>query len=169
MKSMSVGRTESFEQAGVPDAWNALSHDVIGCAVRVHRALGPGLPERIYAAAMEVEFRRAGIPFQQEVAVHVTYEGADVGVVRLDLLVGGLLVVELKATEGVAEQHLAQLVSYLRAANMPLGLLINFNVPLLKQGVHRRLHAPAIAGKLATARTGSGVQVASARVLSSTP
>lgn len=146
-----LNQIEVFEGAwtgvrgvGVPDAWNAISRSVIGAAMRVHSSLGPGLPERVYAEALMVEFRKQGICFQNEVVITVEYDGMPVGDVRLDLLVEGVLVLELKAVEAVSDLHLAQLVSYLRAGRFALGLLLNFNVPRLKDGIYRRLNAPAL-------------------------
>lgn len=146
---------EAFEGAStgvrgvhLPSAWNDLTQAVIGAAMRVHTALGPGLPERVYAAALHVELRARHIPFGREVPICVRYAGESVGDLRLDLVVDGLLVIELKALESVHDLHLAQLVSYLRAGNFPLGLLLNFNVPRLKDGVYRRVHSAAIASRL---------------------
>lgn len=112
--------------------------------MRVHSALGPGLPERIYGAALTHELQRQGIDGSLEVPVTVVYEGRDVGLLRLDLVVDGSIVVELKAVEQVLDLHLAQLVSYLRAGRYPLGLLINFNVAHQRDGVYRRLNSDAI-------------------------
>jgi len=87
---------------------------VIECAMRVYSALGPGLTERIYAAALLDELQMRGVGVAREVPVEVVYEGRDVGSLRLDLVVDGVIVVELKAVEHVLDLRLAQLVSYLR-------------------------------------------------------
>lgn len=147
------GASSGARGAQVPDGWNDLTHAVIGAAMRVHSGLGPGLPERVYAAALHVELRNRRIPFEREVAIHVRYGGELVGDLRLDLLVDGLIVVELKALENVLDLHLAQLVSYLRAGNFPLGLLLNFNVPRLRDGVYRRIHSAAAVSRLNSLRT----------------
>lgn len=151
MNRASRGEVEVFDGAGtaesgarVPARLNDLSHEVIGCAMRVHSALGPGLPERIYAAALTHELQRREIDVSLEVPVTVVYEGRDVGLLRLDLVVDGSIVVELKVVEQVLDLHLAQLVSYLRAGCYPLGLLINFNVAHQRDGIYRRLNAAAI-------------------------
>jgi GxxExxY protein len=142
---------EAFEGANsmqrgreVPVAWNELSRRVIGAALRVHTALGPGLLERVYEAALKYELSKDGIGVESQVLVLVQYDGHSVGELRLDMVIEGKVVVELKATEGVSNLHLAQLVSYLRAGHYALGLLINFNVPLLKQGLYRRLNSDAL-------------------------
>ena len=128
----------------VPGDWNELSRRVIGAALRVHTALGPGLPERVYEAALKHELGKAGIGGESQMVVQVQYDGQSIGELRLDLVIEGKIVIEIKATEGVSDLHLAQLVSYLRAGHYALGLLINFNVPSLKQGLYRRLNADAL-------------------------
>jgi GxxExxY protein len=114
-----------------------LAHDVIGAAIEVHRHLGPGYLEAVYEAALVVEFSLRKIPFQRQVPIGVQYKGQVVGGGQLDLLIGDLLVVELKAVEDLAAIHTAQVISYLKITNRQLGLLINFNVPVLKDGIRR--------------------------------
>jgi GxxExxY protein len=114
-----------------------LASAVIGAAIDVHRNLGPGYIEEVYFRALCVELKLRGIPFERQVPVSVSYKGEPVGEGRMDLLVGGILIVELKAVEAVGRIHLVQLLSYLKASGHKLGLLINFNVALLKDGVHR--------------------------------
>jgi len=114
-----------------------LAHVVIGAAIEVHRQLGPGFLESVYEEALCVELALRGIPFEKQVPIRICYKGQPVGAERLDLLVSGKLIVELKAVDAIIGIHTAQLLSYLRAAKLRLGLLINFNVPLLKQGIHR--------------------------------
>jgi GxxExxY protein len=141
---------EAFEGAAVgrgrsvPAAWNQLTHDVIGCAMRVHSALGPGLPEKMYGAALRRELDKCGMPHLQEHTIEVDYEGVNIGTLRIDVLVDDILVLELKAVEAAHDLHLAQLVSYLRAGRFALGLLINFNVLRLKDGIYRRLNSDAL-------------------------
>lgn len=127
----------------LPAHWNDLTHKVIGCAMEVHSTLGPGLIEQLYEQAMVYELERAGIPFQSQAAFRVRYKDILLSEQRLDLLVAGLLVIELKAIEKVPEFHLAKMVGYMRIADAPLGLLINFNVLSLKDGIFRRLNARA--------------------------
>lgn len=114
-----------------------LARSVIGAAIEVHRDLGPGLQEPLYAPAVHIELSLRGIPFQSELLLPVSYKGQPLGFRRMDLLVGERLIVELKSVETLAPIHSAQLICYLRLTGRKLGLLINFNVPLLKQGVKR--------------------------------
>lgn len=115
-----------------------LSADVIGAAIEVHRHVGPGLLESVYEACLAHEMRSRGMSFEAQVALPVVYKGlrVDQGL-RMDMVVGGELVIEIKAVEHVLPVHHAQLMSYLKIANARLGLLINFNVPLLKDGIKR--------------------------------
>jgi len=116
---------------------DALAYRVIGAAIEVHRVLGPGFLESVYQEALEIEFRMREIPYQPQKAVAVTYKGYQVGEGKLDFLVGDVLIVELKAVENLAPIHEAQVISYLKMTNHPLALLINFNVPILKNGIKR--------------------------------
>ncbi|HEX9988440.1 MAG TPA: GxxExxY protein [Chloroflexia bacterium] len=116
---------------------NGLSYRVIGAALEVHRLLGPGFLESVYEEALCIELTLRGIPFARQVAVTLDYKGQAVGEGRLDVLVGNVLVVELKAVEALAPIHTAQLLSYLKTTGHKLGLLINFNVPILKDGIKR--------------------------------
>lgn len=116
----------------------ALSHAIIGAAIEVHRHLGPGLLESIYEQALAMEISMREISVLQQVEVPITYKGhAFNGKLRLDLVVGNTVVVEIKALEALLPVHHAQLLSYLRLARKRLGLLINFNVPVLRQGIRR--------------------------------
>lgn len=128
----------------IPAEWNALTERVIGCAIEVHRTLGSGLLERLYEEALAYELERAGIPFERQALIRIRYKDVELGDQRVDLLVDGILVIEIKATEGVSDAHLAQLVSYLRSGDIPLGLLINFHTMRLTDGVYRRVHIPAV-------------------------
>ncbi len=114
-----------------------LAHAVIGAAIEVHRELGPGYLESVYEGAMAVELELRGIPFRRQVGVTVMYKGRPVGEGRFDMLVADDLVVEYKAVESLLPVHFAQVLSYLKAGRLRLGLLINFNVPLLKEGIKR--------------------------------
>ena len=117
---------------------NPLSKEIIGAAIEVHRQLGPGLLESAYEACLAHEFSLRQIPFERQKAVPVIYKGTrlDCGY-RLDFLVDGLVVVELKAVFGLAPIHEAQVISYLKLTNLKLGLLLNFNVKLMKRGIKR--------------------------------
>lgn len=114
-----------------------LAHLVIGAAIEVHRQLGPGLLEGVYESALCIEFDLRKIPFRRQSGVGITYKGRLVGKGKLDLLVGERLIIELKAVEKLAPIHSAQMISYLRMTNRRLGLLINFNVPVLREGIKR--------------------------------
>jgi GxxExxY protein len=114
-----------------------LAHAVMGAAIEVHRHHGPGFHEEIYQRSMQVELGLRGLPFRPQAPIKVEYKGALVGGGKLDLLVDDLLVVELKAVKAVAPVHKARVLSYLKATGKHLGLLINFNVAVLRKGIHR--------------------------------
>ena len=115
-----------------------LSHTIIGAGIEVHRALGPGLLESSYQICLANELRRRGLEFEMEKAVPVTYKDVvlDAGY-RLDLLVEGKVVVEVKAVDALTPVHEAQMLSYLRLGGYKLGLLMNFNVVVLRDGIKR--------------------------------
>ena len=119
------------------DPW---SFRVIGAAVAVHRTLGPGFLESAYQSALAAEFEYLSVPFEREWPIPILYRDRVLDThFRLDFLVGGLLVVELKAVEAILPLHTAQLLTYMRLGGFGTGLLINFNVPLLRQGIIRRV------------------------------
>jgi len=128
-----------------------LASAVIGAAIEVHHVLGPGYLESVYEEALVIELQLRGIAFERQKPVSVEYKGRAVGEGRLDLLIAGKLIVELKAVDALAPIHTPQVITYLKTTNLPLGLLINFNVPLLKHGIKRvilssRLGAPGALG-----------------------
>ncbi|MGI8856842.1 MAG: GxxExxY protein [Thermomicrobiales bacterium] len=130
-KDAKIGRTE-------PDGEiDHLAYRVIGCAREVHRHLGPGFLESVYEEALSLELRRQGVPFARQSEISIAYKGDAIGVGRVDFLVDNQLIVELKATDALAHIHTAQVLSYLRMTRCKLGLLINFNVTMLRQGVER--------------------------------
>jgi len=116
-----------------------VSSQIIKAAIAVHKELGPGLLESVYQTCMIMELERLGLQVQSEVPVEVFFRGKKVHEegFRINLLVEELIVVELKSVEEVRDVHKKQLLTYLRLAKKPLGLLINFNVPLLKDGITR--------------------------------
>ena len=120
---------------------NDLAGRVIGAAIEVHRLLGPGYLESVYEEALAVELDLLGVAHRRQVSVAVEYKGHRVGEGRIDLLVDGALVVELKTVEALLPIHQAQVISYLKATGFHLGLLINFNVEVLKNGVKRIVHS----------------------------
>lgn len=115
-----------------------LTYEIIGAAMEVHRELGPGLLESAYDTCLAHELTRRDIPFRRQVDLPITYKDVslDCGY-RLDLVVDDRVIVELKAVDHLERIHRAQLLSYLRSFDTNLGLLLNFNVPRLKDGVHR--------------------------------
>ncbi|PYI46063.1 MAG: GxxExxY protein [Verrucomicrobia bacterium] len=118
--------------------FDELSRSVIGCAIEVHRNLGPGLLESTYRQCLACELSHAGILFQMEVPLPVRYKDIllDCGY-RIDLLVRGELIVEIKSVEALLPIHQAQILTYMRLANVPIGLLVNFNVTRLQTGIKR--------------------------------
>jgi len=118
---------------------NEISSEVISAAVAVHKELGPGLLESVYQSCMIVELYQRGVSFESEVAIPVLYRGIKVNEegFRLDLLVEKSVIVELKSVEKLMPVHHKQLLTYLRLANKPLGLLINFNANKLVDGIAR--------------------------------
>jgi len=118
-------------------ALDDVAHDVIGAAIEVHRLLGPGFLESVYEEALCVELSLRNVRFVRQVPVTVSYKRRIVGESRLDLLVENALVVELKAVDAILPIHVAQVISYLKAARLRLGLIITFNVDLLKRGIKR--------------------------------
>lgn len=118
-------------------ALEELVHKTIGCCITVHRELGPGLIEQAYGRAVGYELAANSIPFEREKRFPITYRGRNLYVHRLDLVVGGELVLELKAVDRLHPVHRAQLLSVLRTAKLRIGLLINFNVPVLPEGIRR--------------------------------
>ena len=119
------------------DATEELARRVIGAAIEVHREIGPGMPEHCYRDALAYEFELQGIEYAREVPFAIMYKGKKVGEGRIDLLVGRTLILEIKVVEALNNVHRAQLISYLKATNLRLGLLINFNVAVLKDGIKR--------------------------------
>jgi GxxExxY protein len=116
---------------------NEISERIIGCAIEVHRNIGPGLLESVYEDALCFEFGINGLLFQRQVPVPIIYKRKNLGEFRLDLLVNDKIIVELKAVDRMDPVFEAQLLSYLKMTGKKLGLLINFNVPILIKGVKR--------------------------------
>ncbi len=117
---------------------NALSREVIGAAIEVHKALGPGLLESAYEECLCQELKLRNIPFERQVELPIEYKGLKLSAgYRMDIVVDNLLVLELKSVEKLLPIHQAQLITYLRLSNTWLGLLVNYNVPILKQGIKR--------------------------------
>jgi len=122
----------------IPDETNLIAHQIVDAAFAVHSTLGPGLLESVYEACLCHELTKRGLSFKRQLSLPVIYDDVklDVGL-RLDLLVANLVIVELKAVEMVQEVHKAQLLTYLKLTGHRLGLLINFNVPVIRKGITR--------------------------------
>jgi GxxExxY protein len=117
---------------------NQITEKIIGCAIEVHRALGPGLLESAYEECLCFEFSQNDLKFERQVSLPVVYKGVklDCGY-RMDLVVENLVIVEIKAIAHILPVHEAQVLSYLKLHNKPLGLLLNFHVSVLKNGIKR--------------------------------
>ncbi len=125
----------------VPQEIEALAAATVQAALAVHRALGPGLLESAYQECLTIELTEAGFQCEREKVLPLTYRGRSIDhAYRLDLVVNGRLLVELKAIESVQPVHRVQVATYLKLLKLPLGLLINFNVPLIKDGITRILN-----------------------------
>jgi GxxExxY protein len=116
---------------------DCLAELVLDAAFTVHRSLGPGFLESVYEEAMAIELRLLSVAFERQVLIPIEYRGLPAGQVRLDLLVGGELIVELKAVDAFASIHVAQALSYLKATQKHLALLLNFNVTEMRRGIRR--------------------------------
>ncbi|MBU1053715.1 MAG: GxxExxY protein [Proteobacteria bacterium] len=118
---------------------NKISSDIIKAAINVHKELGPGLLESVYQSCMLIELNEMGINVKAEIPIPIKYRGQDITDqgFRIDLLVDDIVIVELKSVEQIKDIHKKQLLTYLKLANKPLGLLINFNKILLKDGLTR--------------------------------
>jgi GxxExxY protein len=110
---------------------------MIGCLIAVHRTLGPGLLESIYSRAIGLELTAEGIPFEREVQIPVNYREQLLCVQRLDIVVASKIVLEVKSVERLNPVHLAQILNYLRISKLNVGFLVNFNVPVLQDGLKR--------------------------------
>lgn len=117
---------------------NDISFKIIGCAMELHRKVGPGLLESAYENALAYELKSAGLTVQQQLPMPFVYKEIkmDVGY-RIDLLVENRVIVEVKSLENLAPVHFSQLLTYLKLADKRLGLLINFNTKVVKDGIHR--------------------------------
>lgn len=126
----------------IPSDLTTLTGTIIGAAISVHRELGPGLLESTYEACLRHELEQRGLRSERQKALPVRYKGVELDCgYRLDLVVESNIIVELKAAKSVEEIDKAQVLSYLKLSGYPLGLLINFNVPVLKQGIKRFVNA----------------------------
>ncbi len=130
-----------MKQVVVPEEIERLAAQTVNAALTVHRTLGPGLLESAYQECLAIELSLAGLRLDCEKILPLTYRGHSIeNAYRLDLIVNGQLLVELKAIEATQPIHRVQVTTYLKLLKLPLGLLINFNVPLIKDGITRVLN-----------------------------
>ena len=123
--------------ASIPQEIEDVGHRVIGCGINVHRILGPGFKESVYHCAFGLELGEAGLSYETEKNILVPYKGWWIGGHKIDLIVDGVVIVELKAIPRLAEIHRRQVLSYLKATGLRLGYVLNFNAELLKHGTKR--------------------------------
>ena len=117
---------------------DAVAAQIVDAAIAIHRALGPGLLESAYVAAMAIELSERGLQFASEAPIHAHYRNRPLGIVyRADMIVENKVLVEAKSVRNIEDIHTAQLLSYLRLGDFKLGLLLNFNVPIMKRGIKR--------------------------------
>lgn len=129
----------------IPASWNDVTGAIIASAIEVHSVLGPGLLERLYEDALAYELAERGLRLERQRPIRLRYKAVEIGELRIDLVVENLVVLELKAIERVLPVHRAQLLSYLRSADLPLGLLINFNEARVRDGMARVVNPHASA------------------------
>lgn len=119
------------------DGNTELTEKIIGCAIEVHRVLGPGLPEAVCETALCIEMQLRGIPFKRQVGVPVYYKGELISEYHPDLIIANEVIVEVKSIERIAEVHVAQVRTYLRITSLHVGLIMNFNSATMRAGVKR--------------------------------
>ena len=121
---------------------NSLTSKIIGLAIEVHKNLGPGLLEKTYEECLCIELENNGLKYECQKLVPIIYKGKEIkDAYRMDILVENRVIVELKAVEKIDKVHKAQLLTYLKLSNKEIGLLINFNVSILKDGIHRVINS----------------------------
>jgi GxxExxY protein len=118
-------------------AHDDLTEAIIGCGIAVHRELGPGLPESTCEEAFCIELAEAGLAFDRQIRVPVFYRGRQIGEYRPDVVIEKRVVVEIKRVERLIGVHRAQLLAYMRVLKLPVGLLMNFNTELMRDGIKR--------------------------------
>jgi GxxExxY protein len=128
-----------IKYSDLPQEQEEIVSATIGCAIAVHRELGPGFKESIYHQAFRLELNSRSITFESEKPILVKYREWVIPGQKIDLIVAGTVIVELKAVPRLRPMHRYQVQSYLRTTSLPIGLLLNFNAPLMKSGIHRVL------------------------------
>jgi GxxExxY protein len=122
--------------------FEAITERIIGCAIEVHRHTGPGLLESVYEACLVREFKAAHLEWERQVALPIVYKGEPLDCAfRIDFVVAQQILVEVKSVEHMLDVHKAQVITYLRLSGLPVGQLINFNVPVLRSGIRRLLRS----------------------------
>jgi len=117
---------------------NEIAKDVVNLCFKIHSVYGPGLFESVYEEIFCYEWNKTNIPYLRQSGIKVVHERVDMGIGFIpDIVINNKIILELKSVENLAEVHYKQLLTYLRITNLKLGLLINFNVPLIKNGIHR--------------------------------
>ena len=119
------------------DGDTILTERIIGCAIEVHKHLGPGLLESVYESALCVEFKVRSLPFNRQAGVPLYYKGELISEHRPDLIVAEKVIVEIKSVEQLAPIHMAQMLTYLRVTSLRIGLILNFNSATMKEGTRR--------------------------------
>lgn len=120
------------------EEYNWITKIIIDCCFHIHKELGPGLLESVYQKCLALELRERELDFQEQVKLPVIYKGQNIGLeFRLDFIVEEAIIIELKSVDTIHPIHQAQIINYLKISNLPVGLLINFNVPLIKNGIKR--------------------------------
>jgi GxxExxY protein len=134
-------KKESTEKMSTEKEYNELSGLIIGSCIEVHKELGPGLTESVYEVCLENQLRSEGLLVQKQVLLPVIYKGNTLSKeFVIDILVNDKIILELKSVELILPVHEAQLLTYLKLSGKKLGLLVNFNVPILKEGIRRRIN-----------------------------
>jgi GxxExxY protein len=129
---------DAITNAPIPGDVDALGREIVDAAIKAHRTLGPGLLESVYEQCLVHEFNKRGLKPKRQVSLPIVYDGTKLDAeLRIDLLVSGLVIIEVKAAEALLPIHQSQLLTYLKLSGCWLGFLINFNVPLLKDGIRR--------------------------------
>ncbi|MCC6320597.1 MAG: GxxExxY protein [Phycisphaerales bacterium] len=145
----------------LPARFNEVTRGVIGAAIEVHKVMGPGHREQYYERALRHELGLAGLSSEAQVPFKVSYKGMELGTQVIDLVVEGVVIVECKCVEAVLDVHQAQLLGYLRFTGLPVGLLLNFHVARLTDGLTRRINYPpwATTDRRTSTRSGSVLSV----------
>ena len=159
--SRTTGAAQARNQEDYVQEINEITERIIGLAIEVHRHLGPGIAEAGYERALVIELMAAGMAFERQIGIPVIYKGSVVAEYRPDLVVSGRVVVEIKSVERLTRVHTAQMLTYLRVTKRELGLILNFNEAVLKDGIRRvALQRDQRLASGSTGRPSGGVEAA---------